>query len=239
MSIPAMKIEELVDEGREHQCDGVGPDKVCVVVAAIADMPSRFGDFQVGGFWNNRDEEDHAAFIHGDPCGAENVLVRLHSECVTGDVGGSLRCDCRDQLEASLRKIGQADVGIVLYLRQEGRGIGFTNKVRAYGLQDQGLDTVEANLALGFKDDMREYAVAAHMLHSLGVKSIRLMTNNPNKVNQLTQYGVQVSERVPHILPPNEHNIDYLRTKAKKSGHFIDPAITEQLLEQDDLPQHE
>jgi len=239
MSIPAMKIEELVDEGREHQCDGVGPDKVCVVIAAIADMPSRFGDFQVGGFWNNRDEEDHAAFIHGDPCGAENVLVRLHSECVTGDVGGSLRCDCRDQLEASLRKIGEADVGIVLYLRQEGRGIGFTNKVRAYGLQDQGLDTVEANLALGFKDDMREYAVAAHMLHSLGVKSIRLMTNNPNKVNQLAQYGVEVSERVPHILPPNEHNIDYLRTKAKKSGHFIDPSLTEQLLEQDDLARHE
>lgn len=234
MTIPAMKIEELIDAGRQHECDGVGDAKVCVVVAAIADMPSRFGDFQVAGFWNNREEEDHAAFINGNPCGAEDVLVRLHSECVTGDVGGSLRCDCRDQLEASLTKIGEAETGIVLYLRQEGRGIGFTNKVRAYGLQDQGLDTVEANLALGFADDLREYAVAAHMLHSLGVKSIRLMTNNPSKVQQLTDYGVKVSERVPHILPPNEHNIDYLRTKAKKSGHFIDPSITERLLEQDD-----
>lgn len=234
MSIPAMKIEELIDAGREHECDGVGDSKVCVVVAAIADMPSRFGDFQVAGFWNNREEEDHAAFINGNPCGAEDVLVRLHSECVTGDVGGSLRCDCRDQLEASLTKIGEAEAGIVLYLRQEGRGIGFTNKVRAYGLQDQGLDTVEANLALGFADDLREYAVAAHMLHSLGVKSIRLMTNNPSKVEQLTDYGIKVSERVPHVLPPNEHNIDYLRTKAKKSGHFIDPSITERLLEQDD-----
>lgn len=239
MSIPAMKIEELIDAGREHECDGVGDSKVCVVVAAIADMPSRFGEFQVAGFWNNREEEDHAAFINGDPCGAEDVLVRLHSECVTGDVGGSLRCDCRDQLEASLTKIGEAEAGIVLYLRQEGRGIGFTNKVRAYGLQDQGLDTVEANLALGFADDLREYAVAAHMLHSLGVKSIRLMTNNPTKVNQLTEYGIKVSERVPHVLPPNEHNIGYLRTKAKKSGHFIDPSITERLLEQDDQPIHE
>jgi GTP cyclohydrolase II len=236
MTIPAMKIEELIDAGRQHECDGVGDSKVCVVVAAIADMPSRFGDFQVAGFWNNREEEDHAAFINGDPCGAEDVLVRLHSECVTGDVGGSLRCDCRDQLEASLNKISEAEAGIVLYLRQEGRGIGFTNKVRAYGLQDQGLDTVEANLALGFADDLREYAVAAHMLHSLGVKSIRLMTNNPSKVQQLTDYGIKVSERVPHILPPNEHNIDYLRTKAKKSGHFIDPSITERLLEQDDEP---
>lgn len=238
MPIPATKIQALIDEGRRHECDGIGPSKVCVVVAAIADMPSRFGDFQVAGFWNNRDEEDHAAFINGNPCGAENVLVRLHSECVTGDVGGSLRCDCRDQLEASLHKIDEAEVGIVLYLRQEGRGIGFTNKVRAYGLQDQGLDTVEANLALGFEDDTRDYAVAAHMLHSIGVKSIRLMTNNPKKIDQLTQYGVKVAERVPHILPPNEHNIDYLRTKARKSGHFINPSITEHLLEQDDQPLH-
>ncbi|MEM7323707.1 MAG: GTP cyclohydrolase II [Actinomycetota bacterium] len=236
MTIPAMKIEELIDAGREHDCEGVGGSNVCVVVAAVADLPSRFGDFQVAGFWNNRDEEDHAAFIHGNPCGAENVLVRLHSECVTGDVAGSLRCDCRDQLEASLVKIAEAEVGIVLYLRQEGRGIGFTNKVRAYALQDKGLDTVEANLALGFADDLREYAVAAHMLHSLGVKSIRLMTNNPSKVEQLTEYGVTVSERVPHLLPPNRHNVDYLRTKARKSGHFIDPAITERLLEQDDEP---
>lgn len=237
MPIPAEKIEELVAAGREHECDGVGASEVCVVVAAVADLPSRFGHFQVAGFWNNRDEEeDHAAFIHGNPCGATDVLVRLHSECVTGDVAGSLRCDCRDQLEAALVEIGKAEAGIVLYLRQEGRGIGFTNKIRAYALQDQGLDTVEANLALGFADDLREYAVAAHMLHSLEVKSIRLMTNNPSKVTQLTDHGVKVTERVPHVLPPNPHNIDYLRTKASKSGHVIDPSITERLLEQNDAP---
>ncbi len=236
MPITRPKIDQLIDENREHECEGIGSDKVCVIIAAIADLPTQFGDFQVAGFWNNRQEEDHAAFIHGDPCGAENVLVRLHSECVTGDVAGSLRCDCRDQFEAALTAVGQADPGIVLYLRQEGRGIGFTNKVRAYALQDQGLDTVEANLALGFEDDEREYAVAAHMLHSLGVKSIRLMTNNPNKVDQLTEHGVVVSERVPHVLPPNEHNIDYLRTKALKSGHFIDPSVTDRMLEQDDTP---
>jgi len=236
MPIPAMTIEELIDAGRRHECDGVGDSDVCVVVAAVADLPSRFGDFQVAGFWNNRKEQDHAAFISGNPCGADDVLVRLHSECVTGDVAGSLRCDCRDQLEASLVKIAEAEAGIVLYLRQEGRGIGFTNKVRAYGLQDQGLDTVEANLALGFADDEREYAVAAHMLHSLDVRSIRLMTNNPSKVAQLTEYGVKITERVPHVLPPNKHNIDYLRTKARKSGHFIDPEIAEHLLEQDDKP---
>ena len=236
MSIPAMQIEQLIDASREHECDGIGSSEVCVTLAAIAELPSRFGDFQVAGFWNNRDDKEHAAFLHGDPCGGENVLVRLHSECLTGDVAGSLRCDCRDQLEVGLREIAQTDAGIVLYLRQEGRGIGFTNKVRAYGLQDQGLDTVEANLALGFKDDEREYAVAAHMLHSLQVKSIRLMTNNPNKIEQLTRFGVNVVERVPHVIPANPHNVDYLRTKAAKSGHLIDPKVTERLLEQDDRP---
>jgi GTP cyclohydrolase II len=149
---------------------------------------------------------------------------------------GSLRCDCRDQLEAALKKIGEMDKGIVLYLRQEGRGIGLTNKVRAYSLQDQGLDTVEANLALGFRDDERDYAVAAHMLHSLQVQSIHLMTNNPKKISQLEQYGVKVTERIPHILPPNEHNIFYLETKAAKSGHMIDFHGKTHLPEQSDLP---
>jgi GTP cyclohydrolase II len=162
--------------------------------------------------------------------------VRLHSECLTGDAIGSLRCDCRDQLEAALTAIGQMERGMVLYLRQEGRGIGLINKVRAYSLQDDGLDTVEANLALGFRDDERDYAVAAHMLMSLKIQSIQLMTNNPRKIAQLTQYGIQVSGRVPHIMQPNDHNRFYLETKAAKSGHLIDFHGKEHLPEQSDLP---
>jgi GTP cyclohydrolase II len=160
----------------------------------------------------------------------------LHSECATGDAIGSLRCDCRDQLETALIKIGEMDKGILLYMRQEGRGIGFVNKIRAYGLQDHGYDTVEANIALGFRDDEREYSVAAHMLDSLKVKSIRLMTNNPRKIADLTQHGIVVTERIPHVIPPNPHNRFYLETKATKSGHLIDLHGKERLLEQSDRP---
>lgn len=216
------QIELLLEEDCCHECEGYGEDKICVHIEAVAELPTRFGDFHIVAFSNNRDGKEHVAILKGEVFEAENVLVRLHSECLTGDVIGSLRCDCRDQLEASLKKIGETDKGIVLYLRQEGRGIGLTNKIRAYSLQDQGLDTVEANLALGFRDDERDYAVAAHMLHSLKVQSIRLMTNNPRKIDQLTQHGVQVNERIPHILPGNEHNRFYLETKAAKSGHIID-----------------
>ena len=236
MPIPRPTVEQLLDDGRAHVCDGYGSDHVCVSIAAIADLPSCFGDFQVIGFRNNRDGKEHAAFVHGDPCETEDVLVRLHSECLTGDAAGSLRCDCRDQLEVAMRAVGQIDAGIVLYLRQEGRGIGLTNKLRAYGLQDRGYDTVEANEALGFADDEREYAVAAHMLHSLNVRSVRLMTNNPNKVQQLERFGITVSERVPHIIPANEFNRDYLATKAAKSGHLLDAESIEQILEQNDRP---
>jgi GTP cyclohydrolase II len=151
----------------------------------------------------------------------ENVPVRMHSECLTGDVAGSLRCDCRDQFEAAMHMIGQMENGILLYLRQEGRGIGFINKIRAYSLQDSGYDTVQANLALGFRDDERDYSVAAHMLESLKVKSIRMMTNNPKKLNALTEYGVKITERIPLVIPPNPYNEFYLRTKAEKSGHMI------------------
>ena len=236
MPIPRPTVEQLLDEGRSHECDGFGRDHVCVNVAAIADLPSRFGEFQVVGFWNNRDSEEHAASIHGDPSGAEDVLVRLHSECLTGDAAGSLRCDCRDQLEVAMRKVAESEAGIVLYLRQEGRGIGLTNKLRAYGLQDHGYDTVEANEALGFADDEREYAVAAHMLHSLNVKSIRLMTNNPRKIAQLEKFGVAISERVPHVIEANEYNERYLATKAAKSGHLLAGEAAERLLEQNDRP---
>jgi len=216
------QIQLLLDENFDHECEGVGKDRICVRIEAIAELPTRFGDFHIVAFSNNRDDEEHVAIIKGEVFEAADVRVRLHSECLTGDVMGSLRCDCRDQLEAALKTIGQLDKGIVLYLRQEGRGIGLINKIRAYSLQDQGLDTVEANLALGFRDDERDYAVAAHMLHSLKIQSIRLMTNNPKKLDQLTQYGVKINGRVPHILPSNGHNRFYLETKAAKSGHMID-----------------
>lgn len=234
MALSNMKIKEILDESRAHECEGLGPDKVCVRIAAIADLPTKFGDFQIAAFYNNRDDKDHAAIIKGDVTGAEDVPVRVHSECLTGDALGSLRCDCRDQLTEALKTIGQLEKGIVLYLRQEGRGIGLTNKIRAYGLQDHGFDTVDANLALGFRDDERDYAVAAHMLQSLKVKSIQLMTNNPKKINDLTQYGVEVTKRIPHIIPPNEHNYFYLETKATKSGHMIDGFGKEHLAEQSD-----
>ena len=216
------ELDALVARDRNHECGGLGPDHVCVRLVSVARLPTRFGDFVIAGFWNNRDGRDHIAVIRGDVRGAEHVPVRLHSECLTGDALGSLRCDCRDQLEVALKRIAEEEYGMVLYLRQEGRGIGLLNKLRAYGLQDRGLDTVEANLALGFRDDEREYSIAAHMLHSLGVKSIRLLTNNPKKVAELEKYGVVVSGRLPHVIPPNEFNRFYLETKRDRSGHYLD-----------------
>jgi len=236
MALTHMKIKELLDENLEHECDGFGPDKVCVRIAAIADLPSRFGQFHVVAFWNNRDEKEHSAIVKGDVTGRDDVPVRVHSECLTGDAIGSLRCDCRDQLESALKTIGQIEYGILIYMRQEGRGIGLTNKIRAYGLQDHGYDTVEANVALGFRDDEREYSVAAHILHSLKVNSIQLMTNNPRKIEDLTKYGVKVIGRIPHIIPPNNYNRFYLETKKLKSGHLIDFSGKEHLQEQGDFP---
>jgi GTP cyclohydrolase II len=226
-------LRALVVRDRDHECEGFGPARVCVRAVAVADLPTRFGPFQLVGFWNNRDGKEHVAMVHGDVVGAQDVAVRLHSECLTGDVMGSLRCDCRDQLTEGLRAIQREGLGILLYLRQEGRGIGLLNKIRAYALQEQGLDTVEANQALGFRDDERDYAVAAHMLRSLGVKSVRVVTNNPDKIRQLTQHGVDVSGRIPHVIPPNEFNRFYLETKARRSGHMID-LTEERLPEQSD-----
>jgi len=230
------KFDLLLEQDPEHKCPGLGKDNVCVSLVAMAELPTRFGDFHIVAFENNRDGKEHVAITKGDVIGASDVPVRVHSECLTGDAIGSLRCDCRDQLESALKAIGQMERGMVLYLRQEGRGIGLVNKVRAYSLQDDGLDTVEANLALGFRDDERDYAVAAHMLMSLKIESIQLMTNNPKKINQLTQYGIKVTDRIPHIMMPNEHNRFYLETKANKSGHLIDFHGKEHFHEQSDLP---
>ncbi len=230
------QMEAILAENETHNCEGIGKNKICVRVVAMAELPSRFGDFHIVAFENNRDGKEHVAITKGNVIGAEDVPVRLHSECLTGDVVGSLRCDCRDQLEAALKMIGQMDKGMVLYLRQEGRGIGLINKIRAYSLQDQGMDTVEANLALGFRDDERDYAVAAHMLMSLKINSVKLITNNPKKIQQLTEYGIKVSGRIPHIMQPNAHNRFYLQTKAAKSGHWIDFSGKEHLEEQPDRP---
>jgi GTP cyclohydrolase II len=236
MPLSREQIEQLLEENRDHDCAGVGRDRICVRIAAIADLPSRFGQFQVVAFWNNRDGKEHAAFVHGDVTGREEVPVRMHSECLTGDAIGSLRCDCRDQLEAALIALGSMDRGILLYLRQEGRGIGLLNKIRAYGLQDQGLDTVQANIALGFRDDERDYSVAAHMLASLKVGSVKLMTNNPRKIGGLEALGVRVEGRIPLVMKPNAHNRFYLETKKTKSGHLLDGLGKEHLPEQLDVP---
>src|SRR4030095_9686178 len=219
------KFDLLLETEGDHECEGLGRDKICVRIVAMAELPTRFGDFHIVAFENNRDGKEHVAITKGDVIGAENIPVRLHSECLTGDALGSLRCDCRDQLEWALRKIGQVE-----------RGMELINKIRAYSLQDEGLDTVEANHALGFRDDERDYAVAAHMLMSLKIQSVQLMTNNPKKINQLEQYGIHVTGRIPHIMEPNEHNRFYLETKAAKSGHMIDFHGKEHLPEQSDQP---
>jgi GTP cyclohydrolase II len=233
MSEP-LTLQSLIERDRDHDCEGFGAAKVCVKVVGVADLPTRFGNFRIVAFWNNRDAKEHIAVVHGDVLGASDVPTRLHSECLTGDALGSLRCDCRDQLEVALSVLGSMERGCLLYLRQEGRGIGLINKVRAYALQDGGLDTVEANLALGFRDDERDYAIAAHMLLSLSIRSVLLMTNNPSKIRQLTQYGVKVAGRVPHVIPSNPFNRFYLETKASRSGHFIDLSGRSRLAEQSD-----
>jgi GTP cyclohydrolase II len=227
-------LEELVERDRDHDCDGLGPHHICVKVEAVAELPSRFGGYKIVAFSNNRDGEEHVAMVHGSVMGMEDVPTRLHSECLTGDVMGSLRCDCRDQLEVAMLKLGRMPGGLVLYMRQEGRGIGLINKVRAYALQDRGLDTVDANLALGFRDDERDYEIAAHMLASLNVESVGLMTNNPKKIQGLEKLGVKVSGRIPHVIPANEWDRFYLETKARRSGHLIEFDGKPHLAEQDD-----
>jgi GTP cyclohydrolase II len=228
------RLQDIVDRDASHECAGIGKYSLCVRAVAVAELPTRFGEFRIVAFWNNRDAKEHVAIIHGDVVGQGEVPMRVHSECLTGDALGSIRCDCRDQIEAALKRIAEHERGLVLYLRQEGRGIGLLNKIRAYALQDQGLDTVEANLALGFRDDERDYAIAAHMLRSLDVRSVRVMTNNPNKLEQLAGYGIAVAGRIPHVLPPTAHNRFYLETKAKRSGHYIDVEHDLRLPEQAD-----
>jgi len=192
-----------------------------VTPVARAALPTRFGEFEVCVVHVDGVATDELALVHGSLDTEAPPLVRLHSECITGDVLGSLRCDCGEQLTTSLALIAEADAGVLLYLHQEGRGIGLANKIRAYALQDRGLDTVDANLALGLPVDRREYASAAAILRHLGILRLRLLTNNPLKQRALEQHGVVVVERVPLVVPPNHVNGEYLRTKADRMGHLL------------------
>jgi 3,4-dihydroxy 2-butanone 4-phosphate synthase/GTP cyclohydrolase II len=184
-------------------------------------LPTEFGEFEAVGYRALMDEKHHMALVKGEVAGQEDVLVRVHSECLTGDVFHSLRCDCGEQLESALAMIEREGCGVLLYLAQEGRGIGLLNKLRAYKLQEQGLDTVDANLQLGLPADLRDYGIGAQILADLGLSSIRLLTNNPKKIRGLEGYGLKVTDQVPIEHMPNPHNEAYLRAKKEKMGHLL------------------
>ena len=196
-----------------------------LLLTSPARLPTRYGAFRIYAFQCPYTGEDHVALVRGQIAGRERVLLRLHSECVTGDVFGSERCDCGAQLDAALKKIGKAPRGVLLYLAQEGRGIGIANKIAAYHLQDHGLDTVDANRVLGFPADLRSYKCAACMLRVLGVKSVRLMTNNPAKIEQLESYGLRVADRIPLQILATAANIRYLRTKKSRLAHLLETPV--------------
>jgi 3,4-dihydroxy 2-butanone 4-phosphate synthase/GTP cyclohydrolase II len=208
-------IKDLIAHRLQH-------DKGLISRVAEAELPTEHGEFKIMAYQNLVDGKEHIALVKGSWSTDEPVLVRVHSECMTGDVFGSMRCDCGPQLAAALKQINDAGTGVLLYMRQEGRGIGLVNKLRAYALQEQGMDTVQANEALGFSPDARDYGIGAQILVHLGVRKMRLMTNNPRKRVGLESFGLEVVERVPIMIAPNTRNIDYMRTKKTKLGHLLD-----------------
>jgi 3,4-dihydroxy 2-butanone 4-phosphate synthase/GTP cyclohydrolase II len=212
--IKIVSIADLIAYRRRHE--------KMVERVAEAKLPTRYGDFRVIAYKSTVDPNEQVALVRGEIDLEKPVLVRVHSECLTGDVFGSMRCDCGEQIQLAMKEIAREGTGVFLYMRQEGRGIGLHNKLKAYALQDQGLDTVEANIALGFEPDLRDYGIGAQILTDLGLRKIKLLTNNPKKVIGLEGYGLEVTETVPLIVSPNPHNRAYLATKKTKMGHMLD-----------------